>query len=241
MITPNTENLLIVIPAMNEAQSIAKVISSVKKLGYRVLVINDASQDKTVDIAKNAGAQVLDLAINLGAWNAMQTGMRYALKNHYDFVITMDADGQHEAEEINTLIQAYIQAPNHHVISGACIARGDISRKFTWKMLRWLTASKIHDITSGFRLYDQQALTQLVSRNATSLEYQDVGILLLLTHTGLNISEVDVKIHTRQNGQSKIFNSWLKILYYLYYTLLLSTAKLQLKKRFSKHEPVNYN
>jgi len=238
MIEPNKNNLLIVIPAMNEGETIAEVISKIKLLGYQVLVVNDASSDNTATIARDAGAIVLNLHINLGAWNAMQTGMRYALKNQYSYVITMDADGQHEANEIDTLIQAYIQQPDHHVITGACTARGDLSRKLTWKILRWLTASKIKDLTSGFRLYDQQALTQLVSRKATSLEYQDVGILLLLTRTGLNISEVEVKIHTRQNGQSKIFSSWLKILYYLYYTLLLSTAKLQLIKRFRHHTQV---
>jgi len=229
---PDPNNILIVIPAMNEASNIADVIHKVKELGFQVLVVDDASHDNTAEVAIQAGAQVLNLAINLGAWNAMQTGMRYAIKKHFDFVITMDADGQHEAEELNTLIQAYIQHPEHHVISGACTARGDLSRKMTWKILRWLTASKIKDITSGFRLYDKQALNKLVSRNATSLEYQDVGILLLLTQAGLNITEVEVQIHRRQNGQSRIFNSWLKILYYLYYTLLLSTTKFQLKNRF---------
>lgn len=231
MIQPNQQNLLVVIPAMNEADSVANVVDSIRELGFQVLVVNDGSQDNTSEIAHDSGALVLDLAINLGAWNAMQTGMRYAVKNKYQYVITMDADGQHQADEINTLIQTYIDQPSHHVISGACTTRGDLSRRLTWRVLRWLTASKIHDITSGFRLYDKQALDKLVTRQATSLEYQDVGILLILNQTGLNISEVEVKIHRRLNGESKIFNSWLRILYYLYYTFLLSTSKLRLRKR----------
>src|SRR4030043_362879 len=102
-------SLAVLIPAWNEEATVADVVSKIREVGlYDVIVINDASTDQTADRAAEAGARVLNLLVNLGAWGATQTGIRFALKKGYRQVITMDADGQHLSSEIPQLMAPII-------------------------------------------------------------------------------------------------------------------------------------
>ena len=93
------KHLAIIIPAMNESRTIAGVIQRIQeKFDCVIIVVDDASQDDTANIAKRYGAVVLPHTINLGAWRASQTGIRYALKKGMHRVITCDADGQHPVQ-----------------------------------------------------------------------------------------------------------------------------------------------
>ena len=97
--------VLAVIPAHNEASTVADVVRGViAHVGCDVLVVNDASSDDTAARAREAGATVIDLPLNLGAWGAVQTGMRYAQRNRYGTVLTLDADGQHHPEELPLML-----------------------------------------------------------------------------------------------------------------------------------------
>ncbi|TLY46911.1 MAG: glycosyltransferase, partial [Gammaproteobacteria bacterium] len=79
-------------PARNEAATVAEVVRGVLAQGCcDVLVVNDASSDATAAEARAAGATVIDLPLNLGAWGATQTGMRYAQRKRYEIVVTLDA------------------------------------------------------------------------------------------------------------------------------------------------------
>jgi glycosyltransferase involved in cell wall biosynthesis len=219
-------NCLIIIPAMNEEKTIATVISQAKQMGYDVLVIDDNSQDNTLNIAKENGALVIPLLYNLGAWNATQTGFQYALKNSYQIVITLDADGQHNPQSIPDMIQA--QEDNKaNVIIASCTERGDLNRQLAWKFFKQIAGFDINDLTSGFRLYDHQALAVVASKEATLLEYQDVGVLLLLGKHHFKIIEIETKMSSRTMGVSRIFKSWLHIIYYLFYTSILCLSKIK--------------
>ena len=94
------------IPAYNEEATVGVIVSQVRAL-WRcpVVVIDDGSTDATARVAGAAGAIVLPLTIQLGAWGAIQTGLRYALRQGYQTAITLDADGQHEPKEIGALLQ----------------------------------------------------------------------------------------------------------------------------------------
>ena len=86
--------IIAIIPAYNESKDIAHVIGDIQKhSNFPVVVIDDASTDDTIVKARQAGAVVVPLAVQLGAWGATQTGLRYAIKNDYAYAITMDADG----------------------------------------------------------------------------------------------------------------------------------------------------
>jgi len=226
--------LAVLIPAWNEEATVADVVSKIREVGlYDVIVIDDASTDQTADRAAAAGARVLSLAVNLGAWGATQTGIRFALKKGYRQVITMDADGQHLSSAIPHLL-APITAGNADMVIGSCTERGSHARKIAWRFFRGMTGLEIEDLTSGFRAYDLAAMRTLASKKATLLEYQDIGVLLLLIHSGLRIQEMQVPMRLRVSGSSKIFSSWFKVAEYLLLNLILCTS------HFMKAKPCSY-
>ena len=219
---------LIVIPARNEATTIHEVLAGLHAQGYRdILVVDDGSNDETGRIAREAGARVLRAPLAQGAWGAMQCGIRYAVRHNFSSVITMDADGQHRPEELHRLFRAAWHAD---VVIGACPARGSPARKFAWALFRKLTGFDLSDLTSGFRLYNSAACAVLASDRATLIDYQDMGVLLLLRRTGLRFAEVDVEMSPRVNGISRIFYSWWAVSRYMVETLVLCALGLGARK-----------
>ncbi len=213
---------LIVIPAKNEAETIALVVAEIRAAGYNeVVVIDDASTDQTAARARDAGAHVLRAPLAMGAWGAMQLGIRYAVRHNYTSAITMDADGQHRAAELPRLFRAAMMVD---VVIGACPARGSRARRFAWSLFRWVTGFKLEDLTSGFRLYNQRACRLLASESASLLDYQDLGVLMLLARNGLSFAEVEVEMQPRQFGMSRIFYSWWAVARYMLETLTLAVA-----------------
>lgn len=216
--------LAVLIPAWNEEATVAEVVSKIcEDCTCDVIVINDASTDATADRAARAGARLLNLPVNLGAWGATQTGIRFALREGYQQVITMDADGQHLSSAILHLLEP-ITAGKADIVIGSCTERGSNARKMAWRFFRGMTGMEIEDLTSGFRAYNLPAMRILASKKATLLEYQDIGVLLLLINSGLRIKEIIVPMRLRLSGSSKIFNSWFKVAEYLMLTLILCAS-----------------
>lgn len=216
---------LIVIPALNEEANIARVIEKLHGNNIRdILVVNDCSTDNTAAIVANMGVNVITLPLQLGAWGATQTGIRYALKKGFDTVVTMDADGQHLSSGIASLMTE-MKNSRANVVIGTCTGRLSRPKKLAWWFFKFLTKLKIEDLTSGFRIYDRKSLRVLSSSSAGLLEYQDVGVLLLLRKAGMKISEVEVSMENRKNGKSKIFYSWWMVIKYMIQTTTLCIAK----------------
>src|SRR5947209_7041102 len=103
---PSPHDVWVVIAAYNEAKVIADVIADVIGAGYRVVVVDDGSKDRTAELAAQAGAMVVRHPINLGQGAALQTGLDFALAQGAKFIATFDADGQHHAADIAPLIEA---------------------------------------------------------------------------------------------------------------------------------------
>jgi glycosyltransferase involved in cell wall biosynthesis len=221
----------VVIPAYNEQKDIGAVVREVRRVsGFPVLVVDDCSKDDTIALARAAGARVIPLSQQLGAWGALQTGLRYACREGYDFALTMDADGQHEAVWIDKLFAPVIEG-DADVSIGCCVRRGSRLRKIAWVMLKAASGLKMEDITSGFRVYNQRAMALLAGPEATLLEYQDVGVLTLLKNAGLQIVDVDVTMLPRTSGTSRVYHSWLVVAYYMAHTLLLGFSKRDVRRR----------
>jgi glycosyltransferase involved in cell wall biosynthesis len=222
----------IVIPARDEGASIATVLEDIRQhCDYKVIVVDDGSRDCTAKIAEQLGVTVLRHFESKGAWLAMQTGMIYARRKGYSTVITMDADGQHLGAGISALVTAGYEAD---VVIGSSPSRGSVLRQIARALFRKLAGLNAKDLTSGFRLYNYEALKLLTSYRASFLEYQDVGVLLFIKSAQLKVAEVAVEMNKRADGKSRIFSSWLKVLYYMASTLLLSFAKSMPDKSFRK-------
>lgn len=220
---------VVIIPAHNEALDIASVLDELRSISrFPVVVVDDASTDNTIEKAREAGAIVVPLVIQLGAWGATQAGLRYALKYDYDYAITMDADGQHKAEFLPKLL-APVSQNKANVCIGACIERGSLSRKIAWSLMKRVSGLRLEDLTSGFRVYDRRAIRRLSSWQATLLEYQDVGVLAMLQAAGLRVMDVEVSMRPRQHGISRVFYSWLAVVHFMTYTLVLGFTKRGLK------------
>lgn len=214
-----------VIPARDEETTVGSVVHRAKRNGFDVLVVDDASSDCTAAKAREAGAVVLSYPFNVGAWIAAQTGIRYAAERDYASVVTLDADGQHDPEHIPELLEAFQHATSPNVVIASFPARGSRLRRSAWRLLRTAGLLQVDDLTSGFRCYDRDAVTVLASAQATLLEFQDVGVLLLLLQNGLVIEEIPIAMEPRTAGKSRIFRSWGSVFYYMTYSFMLSISK----------------
>ena len=217
------DRLLVVIPALNEAEDIGDVIRQLRaQSGIDVLVIDDGSTDETAAVAMMMGAKVLRAPLWQGAWGAIQTGIRYALRHGYSGVVTMDADGQHEPAYLPELLTAAREAD---VVIASCPSRGSRARHIAWAYFRFLTGFELDDLTSGFRYYNARACRLLAAEEATLLDYQDVGVLLLLHHARLRIAEIPTAMNPRKHGASRVFSSWWNVAVYMAETSLLCLTR----------------
>lgn len=215
----------VVIPARNEAPDVGEIVRRVKALSLPVIVVDDYSEDRTADIARNAGAEVLRLPFHSGSWAAIQAGMRHAMARGWGHVITLDADGQHAPEDIPALLEIMDRPDAPQVIIASCPDRANQRRRVAWRVLRWLSGLEISDLTSGYRVYDPAAVGLMASPECTLLEYQDVGVLLHLRQHGMRIIETSVRMAPRQHGRSRIFSSWAMVGYYLIYSSLIGSSR----------------
>lgn len=217
---------LAVIPARDEVATVAAVVAGVRRvLGCAVLVVDDASTDGTGAAARAAGAEVLRLPVGLGAWGASQTGIRYAVRNGFAAVVTLDADGQHIPESLPLL---FAERDRHaaSVVIGTCLERLSAPKKIAWRYLRLLTGLRLRDFTSGLRLYDTEAIRLLAAPEASLLDYQDVGVLMLLAKQGLRIVETPTPMNPREVGHSRVFASWAVVARYMFNTTILCISRL---------------
>lgn len=215
---------IIVMPAFNEAQNIVATLESVaSKTELPILVVDDSSTDGTGDLARKMGARVLPLATQLGAWGATQAGIRWALKCGYETTITIDADGQHDAFGVDSLLDTMADQQADLVI-GSCTSRGSMLRHIAWALFRFLSGLTIKDLTSGFRAYSHDSMKIIAKPRASALDYQDVGVLCIIRQAGLKIVETNVCMFSRKDGKSRIFDSWLSVSRYMLYSTLLSLS-----------------
>lgn len=232
--------VLVVMPAYNEAASVGDMVAKVRAAtgGLPVLVVNDESDDDTAREARNAGAVVLDLPCRLGAWLATQAGLRYAVRMGYDAVVTCDADGQHRPEDIGRLLEAFDRG-EMDVLIGCCVERGSRLRRIAWALFRALSGISLADLTSGFRVYGARSMKLLASPRASLMDYQDMGVLLLLRACRMRVAECGVDMRPRCGGEkSRIFSSWFKVLEYMLLTMITILVRPGCRKTGRDHADI---
>src|SRR4051812_27361066 len=97
----------IIIPAHNEARTIADLVKQIMELGYDVIVIDDGSVDDTALLAKTQGAMIISTHKKSGKGNALRLGFTQAIAQNYDVVITVDGDGQHSPLDLSKFLEYY--------------------------------------------------------------------------------------------------------------------------------------
>jgi glycosyltransferase involved in cell wall biosynthesis len=218
---------LAVIPAYNESATVRGVVERVREHApfFDVLVINDGSTDHTAAQARAAGADVLELPFNVGIGGAVQAGFVYARENGYRYMTQVDADGQHEPEDIATLLAAMDADPSLDMVCGSrFVVPGEylppVSRRtgihlFAFLLSR-IVGQPVTDPTSGFRLYNRRAI-ELFSADYPH-DYPEVEAVLMLHNHRLRMSEVPVRMFERGGGRSSIGSG--KSVYYMIKVLL---------------------
>ena len=218
---------LVVVPAYNESETIAAVVEAVRERAPRfdTLVIDDGSTDNTNELAARAGARVVKLPFNLGIGGAVQTGFVYAREHGYGFLAQVDADGQHDAAELERLVET-MQDEDVDMVCGSRFLTDDhrypapISRRtgihiFAFVLSR-IVGMPVSDPTSGFRLYNRRAI-ELFARDYPH-DYPEVEAVLLLHHNRLRMHETPVRMYVRGGGTSSIGTG--KSAYYMVKVLL---------------------
>lgn len=199
--------VLAIVPAYNEEESIVSTIQDLERnaSGIDYVIVDDGSKDSTEAICRRNGYNLVSLPINLGLAGAFQTGMKYALENGYDYAVQFDADGQHNAGCIESMLEEAERSKSNIVIGSRFITeKKPLSLRMAGSalisaMLRLTTGKKITDPTSGMRLFDRTMISVLASK----FDYgPEPDTLSLLIRSGASVSEVQVHMRERTAGES---------------------------------------
>lgn len=156
--------LWVVIPAFNEGEVIADVVAHVRETYLNVVVVDDCSSDDTSALARGALADVIRHPVNLGQGAALQTGITYALRAGASYIVTFDADGQHQVEDIATLLDMQTKTCADIVVGSRF--RGKTTNLPPVRRLVLKMAVVFSRLTSGVDLTDAHNGLRLFTRNA---------------------------------------------------------------------------
>ncbi len=236
-IASRNSDVLVIVPAYNEAQNIGRVIADLKTLDLNpdIIVVNDGSRDGTYDAAKaTRQALVVNLPNNLGIGGAVQTGFKWAARNGYRTAVQFDGDGQHLATEIPKLLGALEEQEVGMVIGSRFVEkhsgyRSTFTRRLGIKVFMavnsLLIGQTITDNTSGFRAYDRRTI-EFLARHYP-VDYPEPEVVILLGKNHFTITEVSTRMQERQSGGSSI-HGFLNLYYMV--KVLLAVLMTSLRK-----------
>ncbi len=186
--------ILALIPAWNEGPRLGPVVEATSAY-VPVLVVDDGSRDHTVTVAERAGAAVVSHRRNRGKGVALMTGFDWALDHDYDAVLTLDADGQHDPDDIPTFLRAYETGEWDLIIGKRTFQQMPFPRGYTNPFGSWLLSlvlkERIFDNQSGFRLHGRRLL-QTLDLTTTGFELE-VELIIQAVCQGMRIGWVEIR------------------------------------------------
>ncbi len=222
---------LIIIPALNEAANIARVVAQLQAHVPQsdILVINDGSRDDTARIARGCGAFVLDMPYNVGIGAAVQTGFKFAAQQGYTVVLRSDGDGQHDPQDMQRLLAALLEDQADMVVGSRFLDAGDsqaggyrptAARRagivILARLISLINHQRITDPTSGFAAFNARAVRLFAA--VYPHDYPEPEALVVAHRAGLRVREVAVTMHARGGGKSSI--TTVRSVYYMLKVIL---------------------
>jgi len=218
---------LIIIPAYNESENIETVVNNLIENypQYDYIVVNDGSKDDTADICKKKNYNLVDLPVNVGLAGGVQTGMKYACRNDYDYAIQFDGDGQHNPEYISDMLDE-IQTKNLDFVIGSRFVSEKkpkslrmLGSNLIQLILKITTGKSFKDPTSGMRMFNKKLIFIL----ANSLDFgPEPDTLAFLVRSGAKYSEVQVTMNERVAGESYLnFTRSIKYMVHIFSSIIL--------------------
>lgn len=213
----------VIIPAYNEEMRIGHLVGEVKRRGLDCLVVDDGSQDRTKEIAERSGAMVILHRENSGKGLSLRDGFDYAVGGDYDFVITMDGDGQHHPDELENLIKAAREKEAAIILGNRM---GDptgmpLKRKLTnWFMSSLISAiagQRLPDSQCGYRLIKTDVLKRIT---LTTDKYEiESELLIKAARAGFKIESIPIKsIYKGEKSQIRPFVDTARFISFLFRT-----------------------
>jgi len=211
-------SVALVVPAYNEATVVGSVVRGLKKAfrkspyNYEIIVVDDGSSDDTADRAQRAGAHVIRHIINVGSGGATATGLSYAQARGFDVAATLDADGQHDAQDVLRGIKILLANHTDLLIGSRLMQRNGMSKLKTIgnKGLSFITFAlfgiNVTDSQSGLRIFSRHALENL--RWKTSGYEFCSEMLWRARQIKLTIDEYPIKTIYTEYSMSKGQNNW---------------------------------
>lgn len=225
------KELLVIIPAYNEEENIRRVFEQLEQFDIPsiadILVIDDASVDHTGRVVKKKRYELITHIYNMGYGSALQSGYKYAVRRNYEYVIQMDADGQHDACNIPVIYEELKgegqNAEKPDIVLGARFMKESsdfpVSRvkKAAYNMFRFLirqaTGRQIADPTTGLQGLGRRAFVYYSEYNHFDDKYPDANMLMQMLLMGYRVKEIPAVMHARECGVS--MHSGLKPVWYM--------------------------
>jgi glycosyltransferase involved in cell wall biosynthesis len=230
------ERILIGIPAFNESSRVGAVVEDVRTVlpHADVLVVDDGSSDTTGEEAREAGAVVVRLPVNSGYGTALQTAYKYAVREGYDLIGQIDADGQHQARYLPTMFAALGGEENVDVVIGSRFLDKDghykpsAARKAGMaifaRIATLMTRQHVSDPTSGFQVMGAP-VARFFCSEVYPVDYPDVDILILLHRSGFKMREVPVQMRPSTNVSMHAGHRSLYYIYKMFLSILVTLLR----------------
>jgi glycosyltransferase involved in cell wall biosynthesis len=211
---------LAIVPAWNEERDLPAVLRELRLAApsWDVCVVDDGSSDSTAALAREAGAVLLRLPMNLGIGGAVQTGFLWARERGYEIAAQIDGDGQHDPRYLEAALPL-IAGGADLVVGSRYLGTGGFrstavrrmgSRYLSW-FLRLRCGARVTDPTSGFRVAGRRAIELFAAEYPS--DYPEPESIATATRCGLQIAELVITMRERGHGASTI--GFARTLYYL--------------------------
>ncbi|MCL2254477.1 MAG: glycosyltransferase family 2 protein [Lachnospiraceae bacterium] len=210
------DRVLICIPAFNESATISAVLDSIIEVipaNFDILIVDDGSEDLTAKICRmKANVKTIEHIFNMGYGAALKTAYKYAADNGYDYIIQMDADGQHDVANIIPIYQRLCDDDMPDIVIGSRFLKGaesfatpfykKIVINFFRMLIRMTCKVKITDPTSGLQGIRRSAFIHYARFNRFAIDYPDANMIIQMAMKGYKIVEIPAIMHVRNFGVS---------------------------------------